>query len=95
MRGAASTGLPRKHAAVLARGHDVDPEVAHRAQLSLLGERDEAAETAPRDVLEEHALHGILRAEPEDLLAPGLDELGLQVRNCRRRFRAFTRPRKP
>ncbi len=87
------SGLPRKHAAVLARGHDVDSEMAHRAQLSPLGKRDEAAEAAPRDVLEEHALHGILRAEPEDLLAPGLNELGRQVRNSRRRFRTFTRPR--
>ena len=86
-------GLPREHAAALARGHDVDPEVAQRAQLSALGTRDEAAEAAPRDVLEEHALHGILRAEPEDLLALGLDELGRQARNCRRRFRTFTRPR--
>ena len=32
-------------------------------------------EPAARDVLEEHPLDGILRAEAEDLLALGLDEL--------------------
>ena len=49
--------------------------MAQRAELPALGQRDEAAEPAPRDVLEEHALDGILRAEPEDLVALRLDEL--------------------
>ena len=38
------------------------------------GSRDEAPETAPRDVLEEHALDGVVRAEAEDLVPLRLDE---------------------
>ena len=36
-------------------------------------EAHESSETAAGDVLEEDALHGVLGAELEDLLEPGLD----------------------
>ena len=88
MRGAARAASPRERAAALARtGTTFAPRWQSARSSPVLGERDEAAEPAPRDVLEEDALDGILRAEGEDLLAPGLDELGRQVRNSRRRFR--------
>ena len=75
-------GLTREGAAPDARRNDVHAQMTEGAQVAVLRQTDEAPETATRDVLEEHALHGILRAEPEDLLAPGLDELGRQARNC-------------
>ena len=76
MRGAARVASRANTPQSSPEGTTLTPRWHIALQLSPLGKRDEAAETAPRDVLEEHALHGILRAEPEDLLAPGLDELG-------------------
>jgi hypothetical protein len=56
--------------------------MAKGVQLAVLREPHEAPEPSSRDVLEEDPLHGVLRTEPEDLLAPGLDELGRQGHNC-------------
>jgi hypothetical protein len=49
--------------------------VAEGEKLSALGSRDETAEPSPGDVLEEHALHGILRAEAQDLVMFRLGDL--------------------
>jgi hypothetical protein len=47
--------------------------VAQRGQAAVVGEGAEPAQPPPGDVFEEDALHGILGAELEDLLEPGLD----------------------
>ena len=74
MRGAGPRDVARERAAAVARRNDVDAEMAERARARPpSATRDEAPESAPRDVLEEHALDGILRAEAEDLLALRLD----------------------
>ena len=58
-----------ERAAALARRHEVRADVAERRQVpSSSASGDEAAETAPRDVLEEHALDRLARAELEHLL---------------------------
>jgi hypothetical protein len=49
--------------------------VAERNQAALLLDAGEPAEPAPGDVLQEHALDGIVRAVTEDLVARGLDEV--------------------
>ena len=49
-------------------------------QIAVLRGSDEPAQATARDILEEHALHWIPRAEPEDLLALGLDQLPGQAR---------------
>ena len=64
----------REDAAAVTRRDDVDAEMAERSQFPVLRRCDEPSQSTARDVLEEHALHGIPRAEPEDLLALGLDE---------------------
>ena len=68
--------------------------MTQRAQVgSAVDEPHEPPEPTSRDVLEEHALHGILRAEAKDLLALGLDELGGQGANCKRGSGAASSPR--
>ena len=57
------------------RGNRVYAEMAQSGELAGLVARDEAAEPAAGDVLEEHPLDGIPRAEAEDLIALRLDEL--------------------
>ena len=54
--------------------------MTERAQIAVLRGSDEPAQATARDVLEEHPLHGIPRAEPEDLLALGLGQLPGQAR---------------
>ena len=82
--------------AVDARGHDVGADVAEGAQLLVLGERRETSEPATRNVLEEDAFDGILRAESEDLVERGIVRLVLpgsladrrrRVRYCCRQLR--------
>jgi hypothetical protein len=46
---------------------DVDADVAKRGQRAVLADRDEPAEAAPGDVLEEDAFDRILGAEGEGL----------------------------
>jgi DeoD family purine-nucleoside phosphorylase len=58
-------------------------------QVAVVRSADEATEAASRNVLQEHSLHGILRAEPEDLVALRLDELAEQAENSKCRFCAF------
>jgi DeoD family purine-nucleoside phosphorylase len=76
--------LAGEHTAALAGGDDVDPEMAQRVQLAVVRSADEATEATPGNVLEEHALHGILCAEPEDLVALGLGDLAEQAPNSKR-----------
>ena len=87
--------LARERTAAFAGGNDVHADVAEGTQLLPVGDRDEAAETAPRDVLQEHALDGIPGAEPEDLVAPRLDDLRLQGANSRPPFSAGSRLANP
>jgi hypothetical protein len=47
--------------------------VTQRGQAAVVGEGAELAQPPPGDVFEEDALHGVLGAELEDLLEPGLD----------------------
>jgi hypothetical protein len=47
--------------------------VAERGQAPILGKGAETPQPPPGNVLEEDALHGVLGAELEDLLEPGLD----------------------
>ena len=54
--------------AALAGRDDVRADVAERDEPAVALERGEAAEPAPRDVLEEDALDRVLRAEGEDLV---------------------------
>ena len=49
--------------------------MTERRQGSFALDGAEAAEPAPRDVLEEDALDRLLRAEVEDLVEPRVDEL--------------------
>src|SRR5262249_47836642 len=52
------------------RRNEVRARVTQRAQLPVtIRDRDKAAEPAPRDVLEEHALDRVVGAEREHLLA--------------------------
>jgi hypothetical protein len=51
-----------------AGGNEVRADVAERPEPTVPLHRREAAEPAARDVLEEDALDGVLRAEREDLL---------------------------
>ena len=57
----------------LAGGDDVRADVAERDKPAAPLERGEAAEPAPRDVLEEDTLDRLLRAEREDLLERRID----------------------
>jgi hypothetical protein len=50
--------------------------VTQSGQRLVVGERGEAAEPAPRDVLQEDALDRIFSAEREDLLEVRLERLG-------------------
>jgi len=52
---------------------DVRADVAESGQATVVRERAESAQPPPGDVLEEDALHGVLGAELEDLVEPGLD----------------------
>ena len=52
--------LARERTAPVARRDDVDAHVAQREQLATVDARDETPEPAPRDVLEEDPLDGIL-----------------------------------
>jgi hypothetical protein len=63
----------REAAAFRAGGDDVRTDVTQGGQAAVVGERVELAQAPPGDVLEEDALHGVLGAELEDLLEPGLD----------------------
>jgi hypothetical protein len=54
--------------------------VTEGTKLSLLCEADKASEPAPRHVLEEDALDGILRTEPEDLITLRFNEFSEQAR---------------
>ena len=56
-----------------ARRHDVRADMAERRQAAAGRECGEPSETAPRDVFEEHALDGLLRAEGENLLERRVD----------------------
>ncbi len=64
-----------ERAAVLSRRDGVDPEMAQRRELALVGACHESAEPAAGDILEEHALDGVFRAEAENLIPLRLDEL--------------------
>src|SRR3954468_18627602 len=66
----------RKDTAAAPRGHEVRADVAERAQAPVLREPGEAAEPAPRDVLEEHALDRVLGAEGQDLVQRRFDQRG-------------------
>ena len=66
-------GRLREAPAIRTGGDDVCADVAERGQATVLREGAEPAQPPPGDVLEEDALHGILGAELEDLLEPGLD----------------------
>ena len=66
--------VAREGVAALAGGNGVDPEMAERREVAVSAVRDEPSETAARDVLEEHALHRVERAEAEDLVALRLDQ---------------------
>jgi len=57
----------REAAAVLTRRDDICAHVAERGEPPVRREAGEAAESAPRDVLEEDPLNGIFGAEIEDL----------------------------
>jgi hypothetical protein len=48
--------------------------VAERRETLVAAERGEPAESAARDVLEEHTLDRLLRAEGEDLVERRVDE---------------------
>ena len=63
----------REAAAVRAGRNDVRADVAESGQVVVIGEGAEPAQPPSSDVLEEDALHGVLGAELEDLLEPGLD----------------------
>ena len=66
---------PGERLAALAGRHDVRADVAERGEPAVVTQRrDEAAEPAPRDVLEEDALDGRARAELEHLIGRRLDE---------------------
>ena len=71
--GAAPGGGLREAPAIRAGGDDVRADVAESGQAAVVGEGAEPAQPPPSDVLEEDALHGVLGAELEDLLEPGLD----------------------
>ena len=60
--------------AALAGRDDVRADVAERDERAVALERGEAAEPAPRDVLEEDALDRLLRAEGENLIERRVDE---------------------
>ena len=72
--------IPGKDAAAATRRHDVDTHVAEGIQLAVLRGSDETPEPASSDVLQEHPLHRVVRAEPQDLVALGVDELAGQAR---------------
>ena len=65
----------REAVAALARGNDVRAEVAERGEPVVSAGRDEPAQPAPGDVLEEDALDRLARAEREDLLEPRFEKL--------------------
>jgi hypothetical protein len=50
--------------------------VTERRQRPVVGKSRETAEPPPRDVLEEHALDGILRTERQDLVEGRLEPIG-------------------
>ena len=75
IRALPARGGVREAAALPSRRHDVRADVAQRRERAVLLERAEAPEPAPRDVLEEHALDRILRAEGEDLLEDRLERI--------------------
>jgi hypothetical protein len=60
--------------AALAGGNDIRADMAERDERAVALERGEAAEPAPRDVLEEDALDRLLRAERENLVERRVDE---------------------
>ena len=63
----------REAPAIGTRGDDVRADVAESGQATVVREGTEPAQPPSGDVLEEDALHGVLGAELEDLLEPGLD----------------------
>ena len=74
-----------ERAAILSRRDGVDPEMAQRRELTLGNACHETAEPTPGNILEEHALDGVLCTEAEDLIALRLDEfLGHWAKNSRR-----------
>jgi hypothetical protein len=60
--------------AALTGRDDVRTDMAERDERAVALEREEAAEPAPRDVLEEDTLDRLLRAEGENLLERRGDE---------------------
>src|SRR5581483_308249 len=66
---------PGEGRAAVAGGDEVDADVAERVEAAVAAlDRVEAPEPAPRDVLEEHPLDGLARAELEHLLVGRLRE---------------------
>ncbi len=63
----------REAPAIGTGGDDVRADVAESGQATVVREGTEPAQPPSGDVLEEDALHGVLGAELEDLLEPGLD----------------------
>ncbi len=74
MRGPDARDVARERAAVRSGRNRVDAQVAERRELVALASCDEAPEPAPRDVLEEHALDGVVGAEAKDLIPLRLDQ---------------------